>query len=816
MQERRWNEDWLFWEDRNAFALIWDVPEYAQRLSLPHDAMIHSPARPDSPAGGDGAFRDGGSYVYVKELFAPEEWREQTAVLRFDGVQRSAMVYINGQRAASVPGGYTTFCVPLNDFLRYGQENQIRVAARTGDMPNSRWYSGGGVYRDVTLLTGGLVHVPDSGVRVTTRELDGGMALLAVETDVCNRAPVPQMVRVRTELFAPDGSAAGCETAELTVIGGGRETVRQCLAVEDPRPWSAERPSLYTCKTTLLTDGDGQADTAETSFGIRTVTVDAKRGLRINGESVKLRGACVHHDSGLLGAATFAEAEHRRIRLLKEAGFNAIRSAHQPLAPAALRACDALGMYVMEEAFDQWTRSKKDYDHSQFFDREWQDDVAAMVRKDFNHPSVILYSLGNEIPEIATPHGAALGRRMYGAVRALDPTRPVLACVNGVFAAGDHLGEIVADVRAEDSAQARCDLSNVNTFMAATADYSDEIARHPAISRVLELAAVNMDVIGYNYMTGRYERDGAAYPNRVIVGSETYPPEIARNWEVISRCPHVIGDFTWTGWDYLGEAGVGVCAYRAGEGSFGAQYPCQLAYCGDIDITGYRRPASYYREIVFGLRRTPYITVQDPAHYGQPVLLTPWVLSDNRASWTWPGFEGRPAVVEVYSPGDEVELLLNGVSQGRRQAGAAAGFRTLFETVYAPGTLEAVAYEGGKELGRWVLSSTGAPVCLAGWAEPDEGLPERELIYVDLALKDKNGCFTPAWDVDLTARAEGDAALAGFGSADPKPLTGYTDGVSRTFQGRAQAILRTEAPAGCAALTVTAKGLEPLRMEVFW
>lgn len=817
MQEKRWNDNWLFWEDKNAFALIWDIPEHARRLSLPHDAMIHAPARLDSPAGGDGGFRNGGSYVYVKELFALEEWREQTVALRFDGVQRSAMVYVNGQRAASVPSGYTTFCVPLNDFLRYGQENQVRVATRTGDMPNSRWYSGGGIYRDVTLLAGGLVHVPDSGIRVLTRELDGNMALLAVETEICNRGPVPRTVRVRTELLAPDGSPAGGEISELTVMGGGRETVRQSLAVEAPRPWSAEHPSLYTCKTTLLTDGDVEADTAKTSFGIRTVTVDARRGLRINGEHVKLRGACVHHDSGLLGAATFAEAEYRRIRLLKEAGFNAIRSAHQPLAPAALRACDALGMYVMDEAFDQWTRSKKDYDYSQFFDREWRDDAAAMVRKDFNHPSVILYSLGNEIPEIATPHGAALGRRMYGAVRALDPTRPVLACVNGIFAAGDRLGEIVADVQAEDrEVENRSDLSNVNTFMAATASHSDEIVRHPAVSRVLELASAGMDLIGYNYMTGRYEQDGAACPNRVIVGSETYPPEIARNWGIISRSPHVIGDFTWTGWDYLGESGVGVCAYRPGEGGFGAQYPCQLAYCGDIDITGYRRPVSYYREIVFGLRRTPYITVQDPAHYGQPVRQTPWVLSDNLASWTWPGFEGKPVVVEVYSPGDEVELLLNGVSQGRCPAGAVAGFRALFQTAYTPGTLEAVAYEQGRELSRWTLASTGKPICLAGWVEPGEGLPERELIYVGLALKDETGCFTPARDADLTAQVEGDAELAGFGSGDPKPLTGYTDGISRTFQGRAQAILRTEAASGCVVLTVAAEGLEPLRMEICW
>ena len=655
-----WNDGWLFWEDRDAFALIWSVPEHAKSVRLPHDAMISGKAHADSPSGGDGGYRDGGSYVYYKTLYVPEDWRERTAVLRFDGVGRSAMVYVNNQRAALVPYGYTTFHVALDDFLRYGAENQIRVCCRTGDMPNSRWYSGGGIYRDVTLLTGGLVTVPPQGVRVTTADLEEDMALVRVETGLRSRSPAPRTVTIRTELIDPDGNTITVEETPFTLMGGGEETGVQTLAVPSPRPWSDLTPVLYTCRTTILEDGV-ELDRSETSFGIRTITVDARRGLRINGRTVKLRGACIHHDSGLLGAATFADAEYRRIRRLKEAGFNAIRSAHQPLAPVTLQACDALGMYVMDEAFDMWTRSKKDYDYSQVFEKCWADDVTAMVRKDYNHPCVILYSLGNEIPEIATPHGAATGRRMYQLIRTMDTTRLVFASINGIFASGDRLDEIIADVLANSGKEGHGGAGNVNDFMAATATHADEIANHPIISRNLELAAANMDLVGYNYMTARYEPDGRNYPNRVIVGSETYPPEIARNWEIIRRVDHVIGDFTWTGWDYIGEAGVGIPAYRPGEGSFGAQYPCQLAYCGDIDITGFRRPASYYREIVFGRRSDPYITVQDPAHYGERPLQTPWVLSDNYASWTHPGFEGKPVIVEVYAPGDQVELFQDGV-----------------------------------------------------------------------------------------------------------------------------------------------------------
>ena len=809
MKHELFNDNWKFWEDKDAFALIWSVPDNAQTVRLPHDAMIGARAYADSPAGADGAYRDGASYVYYKELYAPERWRDQTLKLYFEGVSRSAMVYVNNQRAALVPYAYTAFYVDLDDYLKYGQVNQIRVCVRTGDMPNSRWYAGGGIYRDVYLLEGGLAHIPPQGLRVTTASLDEDMAVIQVDTQLVNRIHHPVAVEVQTKLYGPDGALAAEETTPLTLMGGSKEPLKQTLAVAGPHPWSDLSPDLYTCRVTLTAVGQ-ELDSAETAFGIRTISVDARRGLRINGRSVKLRGACIHHDGGLLGAATFEEAEFRRMRLLKEAGFNAVRSAHNPMAPVALRACDVLGIYVMDEAFDMWTRSKKDYDYSQVFEKWWRDDLAAMVKKDYNHPSVILYSIGNEIPEIATAHGAALGREMRRVVERLDPTRPSLACINGVFATGDRLDEIIADVLQSSDRPGGGGAGNVNDFMAATSTRADEIANHPLISRNLELAGAGMELMGYNYMTARHEPDGARYPNRVIVGSETYTPEIARNWDIVERCSHVIGDFTWTGWDYLGEAGVGVPAYRPGEGSFGAQYPCQLAYVGDIDITGFRRPASYFREIVFGLRKDPYITVQDPTHYGQQPMQTPWVISDNYASWTHPGFEGRPVVVEVYSPGDEVELLLNGASLGRRAAGKEAGFRALFETVYRPGRLEAIAYEKGRELGRSELTTAQNPLVLRVQPEETDG---RELIYVNITLEDGHGvCMNT--DTGISALVEGDGGLAGFGSADPKPLTGYTDGVSRMFHGRAPAIVRKTARNGMVALTVGAEGYKPVRMEI--
>ena len=333
--------------------------------------------------------------------------------------------------------------------------------------------------------------------------------------------------------------------------------IKQRVIVENPDRWSDENPSLYTCESKLYADGE-LLDEAETTFGIRTLQVDAKRGLRVNGEMVKLRGACIHHDSGLLGAATYEDAQFRQVKLLKEAGFNAIRMSHHPMAPAMLRACDSLGMYVMDETFDMWNRMKSDYDYGLYFQEWWEKDVTAMVRKDYNHPAVILYSVGNEIPEIGLPHGAKVCHDLCAKIKSLDDTRFTLAGINGVFAAGDKVGQIGRRCRF-GSAGERRDRRQCQRLHDADGWVTWTISSciRPSSER-LETACSPLDIAGYNYMTARYEGDSVTYPNRVMVGSETYPPEIARNWDLIEKLPQVIGDFTWTGWDYLGEAGIGV------------------------------------------------------------------------------------------------------------------------------------------------------------------------------------------------------------------------------------------------------------------
>lgn len=782
MKAQLWNDNWKFWEEVNAFSLVWNVPEDARVLTLPHDAMRERVPRPDSPNGGDTGYRDGGNYVYVKQFFAPEAWRDRLTFVKFDGIYCNAMVYLNGQLVVQRPYGYSPFLVPLNDCLCCGGENELRVLVKNNAMPNSRWYSGSGIYRDVYLLQADPLHIEDEGVQVCTDYAEKDYAALTVSVAVQNSDFRPRSVNVAVTVFDPAGEEAACLTLPLTVKGHTAEKIGGQLTVSAPQLWSAETPHLYRCEVALLEAGTA-VDCAETSFGIRTLRLDSRRGLQVNGESVKLRGACIHHDNGLLGAVSLDGAEERRVRILKEAGFNAVRMAHNPASPALLRACDKLGMYVMDEAFDMWSRPKKDNDYALVMDKWWREDITAMVRRGFNHPCILFYSLGNEIPEVGTAQGAALGREMARLVKTLDPKRYAMVSINGVFASGDRVPQIMSDVLSAAAARGD-DVGNVNDFMTAMDTHMDDIVRHPLVSERIDAAAVGMDLVGYNYMAARYEEDAQTYPHRVVVGSETYPPQIGRNWALVKKLSSVIGDFTWTGWDYIGEAGVGIPAYRFGEGGFGAQYPCQLAYCGDIDITGVRRPASYLRQIVFGLRKDPYITVQDPAHYGEKLIKTPWVLSDSDPRWNWRGYEEHPVVVEVYAAGTEVELLQDGVSLGRKPCGEGADYTARFETVYRPGTLEAVAYDGGEALGRTVLTSADKAAAFSLTCEEAGAL-----LYVPITLQDAQGRVAGDDDCEITVTVTG-GELLGLGSGDPKSTYSYGGAVTNLFHGRALAILR--------------------------
>ncbi|BBF42782.1 beta-galactosidase [Lachnospiraceae bacterium KM106-2] len=792
MIEKRLQEDWLYWMEQDSFALVWNIPQNARTISLPHDAMIENEAYEKSPNGGNTGFRDGGNYNYAKLLEIPSDACDKEIYLKFEGVYENAFVYVNGQLAGKNPYGYSVFYVDIKNYVRFGEKNEIRVIVRNGAMTNSRWYSGGGIYRDVYLCIGESVHISSEGVFVTSESADEEYAVVTIKTELKNSKNQAVKTVLESKIMDEEGTVVASESIPVTLFAGEERTMEQRIIIAKPRLWSDLSPNLYRCESELSIDGT-VVDKNVAVFGIRMLSLDAKRGLRVNGRPCKLRGACIHHDSGLLGAATYEDAQYRQIRILKEAGFNAIRMSHQPIAPAMLRACDEIGVYVMDETFDMWTRAKSDHDYSMNFNEYWEKDVTSMVRKDYNHPSVILYSVGNEIPEIGTDLGAKICHDICAKIKSLDQTRYTLASINGVFMAGDKVEQITKDI-IENLDESEKISGNVNNFMTLMDSHLDEIVVHPIITQRLEKACAATDIAGYNYMTARYEEDGKNYPNRIIVGSETYPPEIARNWEIIKKSDHVIGDFTWTGWDYIGEAGVGIPAYQWGEGGFGAKFPSQLAYVGDIDLTGVRRPASYYREIVFGLQNRPYITVQNPEHKEDTLIKTPWVISDSQPCWTYPGKEGNQVIVEVYSAGTEVELYLDDSLIGRKPCGSENEYRALFEVTYEPGQLKAVAYDGDRKIGESVLNTTGDLKQIALRAEALETIKYRKttdrLLFVPITLCDESGNLVMHQDQKVHVTVEGGATLLGFGSGNPKPAYNYIQEMTETFYGRALLILK--------------------------
>ena len=545
------------------------------------------------------------------------------------------------------------------------------------------------------------------------------------------------------------------EVTPVTSFPRRGATVRQRLGVPEPRRWSLDAPTLYTCRV-MIRDGDGaEIDVDETTFGIRSLHLDAKRGLRINGESVLLRGACIHHDNGVIGAATIERADERRIELLKDAGFNAIRMAHHPASKALLDACDRLGMLVMDEAFDMWTSPKMRNDYSRVFSEWWESDIDAMVRKDRNHPSVILYSIGNEIPDTGDPTGAELGRRLAERIRALDDARYVTNGVNPIISVGIQTIIEMASPAAGDNADADDpagedggeDNAGVNTVMQRLRAALPALMQSDAVAEKLDEAYSYLDVAGYNYADARYAIDGTRMPNRIIVGTETHNTNIGQNWPKVLGLPHVIGDFTWTGWDYLGEVGLGRVEYGEDGGLLMGDYPWLASWCADIDITGHRRTLSHFREIVFGLRTEPHISVRNPALHG----LTPTHLGltgekwlEGLASWSWPGHEGSPVTVDVLSDADEVELLVNGSSIGRQPTGEANRFRTKFDTTFEPGEIVAVAYRDGSEVGRTALRSGTGLAGIDVRADRSEiRADDTDLAYVTITLVDDGWTAAP-------------------------------------------------------------------------
>ena len=795
------NDGWSYRTPLGPFAGVGGDHAAPVEVRLPHDALRDAERRPDVPGKGAGAYYPNGAYTYLKRFAVPAEWEGRLVRLEVQGAMRRAQVFLNDELAGNRADGYARFFLDLTPYLKYGQDNVLRIEVRSGQ--DSRWYSGTGLHRPVLLHVDAPAHIVPDGVTVSTVRIEEDQAVVDVVTTVANAGLATRTVTVGTTVMDPDGREVERDATPSTLAPGEQAVVRQRLYLLAPALWSPDSPALHTARVGL---GEDDAEDVVVAFGVRTVTVDPRKGLRINGEPVLMRGACIHSDNGPLGAAAIGRAEERRIELLKEAGFNAIRTAHNPASPAMLDACDRLGMLVMDEAFDMWTRFKTPYDYSADFPQWWAADLEALVAKDRNHPSVILYSIGNEIIEVGTPHGSRWARRMAEHLRALDPTRLVTNGINPFLAVIDELPAILQAAG-----------GGLNEAMSIDGAFST-IGGSEAVTRRTAESSAALDVLGLNYSESRYGLDQELFPHRVIVGSETFPSQIGTLWPMVRDNPNVIGDFTWTGWDYLGEVGIGATAYAEDPDAVAAlerEYPYLTAWCGDLDITGWRRPVSYYREVVFGLRAEPYIAVRRPEHHGHTITMqSPWAWSDSISSWTWPGFEDAPVTVEVYADADEVALLQDGDEVARGPVGETRPMLAALDTVYRPGELVAVAYREGAEVGRTALTTASEDVRLAATADRARLRDDdSDLAFVAIELRDGDGRLVPSEGRAVTVEVSGAGVLAGMCSANPKTEERFDAATWRTFDGRALAVVR---PTGAGGITVTvaSPGLETVELTL--
>lgn len=770
--ERDFCKGWTFYKENGT----------GQVVNLPHDAMLSEQRTVHCHNGDKTGYFPGGKYYYEKEFCLTEKEAAGYVAIRFGGVYRHATVLLDGTIMAEHRYGYTEFTVDLSSKVTAGV-HKITVIADNSLEPNSRWYSGSGIYRPVRLITKPHEHIRE--LYVETISVDP--AVITVYCDISD---------AKIEILDGEAIVAQGTPGQITIPGA--------------KLWSAETPNLYTCRATWDTD------VKEVRFGIRSLLFSAQEGFCVNGQRVLLRGGCIHHDNGILGACSFADAEERKVRILKECGYNAIRSAHNPCSSELLDACDRLGMYVLDEAYDGWYTPKTHHDVSRTFWQDYRDDLERMVRRDRCHPAVILYSIGNEVTEVGTEKGVALAREMVQIIHRLDPTRPVTCGVNTMLTAWSNMGialykdngEYQAVPLGEDTIKNLPDSGSAkfNALSMQLGKLLNFQTKGKQADRALVGISGELDVLGLNYGQSRYDKELRLYPGRLLLGTETYIDDLPYNWKRVQDNPAVLGDFCWTAFDYLGEASLGYWSYPSEKG-----LPL-LAGCGAVDILGCPDAINGFQQIVWGLRKHPVIAVQPLNHWKEKPIRKAWRFTNAVSSWTWPGCENRKAAVEVYSDAEFIELRCNGQKIARKRVN---NFRATFQVKYIPGKLEAVAQDGnGKEISRSTLQTAGTPQLHITPEKTCLRANGQDLCYVLVELKDENGILVPLDDVLMSAKVTGSATLQGFGSARCITEENYLSGIQTTYQGRCLAVLRAGYEAGTAQLQICTEQYGEKRITV--
>ena len=752
-------------------------------LDLPHDWSIEDlataggdtvigPFSSASPGGVATGHVMGGTGWYRKSFsLDPKSVNKQVSIL-FDGVYMESDVWINGKHVGFHPYGYTPFYYDITPFLNPDGSNNVIAVKVNSPGKNSRWYSGAGIYRHVELIITNQVHLAQWGNFVTTPEVSKEMASVKMESTVENNTATAQTISVVTTLINPKGETVATDEKRESVKPDQKLVVAQSLAVAKPSLWSPESPAIYIA-TVVVKVGGAVSDRTITHFGIRSLKFDPLQGFLLNGEKVLLKGGCMHHDNGILGSATYDRAEERRVEFMKRFGFNAIRTSHNPPSHQFLDACDRLGVFVIDEAFDMWEKQKNPDDYHRYF-KEWSEkDVQAMVLRDRNHPSVIIWSIGNEIPERADSSGIRIMTNLSKAVKQLDATRPITAAICEFW---DHKGRQWKDT---------------------------------------EAAFAGLDIGGYNYKWKEYENDHQLFPNRMIIGTESFPKEAFENWQMVKKLPNVLGDFVWTAFDYLGESAIGHTSNGVkASNNFSLPWPWFNAYCGDIDICGFKKDQSYFRDVVWGISDLE-MAVHAPVPAGQIETVSMWGWPDERQSWNWKGSEGKKLSVNVYSNYPSVRLELNGKVIGTKAVSPETKLTAAFEVPYEPGELKAIGIKDGKEAKAISLKTTGAAAKIR--LMPDRvtiRANRNDLSYVTVELVDADGNRVRDNDVPVTFAITGAGEAAGIGSANPSDMRSFKSPLCTTFRGRCLVILRPTGIAGEINLSAKAPGIEGASSKV--
>jgi len=739
-------------------------------IDLPHDWSIEnlsgtdSPFNPDAISQVNGGFTTGGTGWYRKSFVLSEGQSAKRIVIQFDGVYMNPEIWINGVSLGSHPYGYTSFWYDITEHIKFGKLNVLAVKVRN-EGGNSRWYSGSGIYRHVWLKVLEPVHVAQWGTTITTPEINAGSAKINIKTKVNNQSDSALKVKVITRILNAKGEESGKTESSQTIEKKGLSEFVQDVVVSKPGLWSVDSPELYTAINEVYT-GDQLVDRVVTKFGIRSIHFDVINGFLLNGKSLKLKGGCFHHDNGPLGSKSYDRAEERRVELLKASGFNAIRCSHNPPSPAFLDACDRLGMLVIDEAFDMWSDGKNTSDYHLWFEKWWQRDIESMISRDINHPSIILWSIGNEIPGMDSPEVVRTAKLLADFVRQSDPSRLVTAAVNGLNPGKDP-------------------------FFGA------------------------LDIAGYNYGSGGdhnknsiFDIDHARVPSRIMVQTESYPLEAFKSWMDVTDHPWLFGDFVWTAFDYIGEASIGWRGYFQ-EQRF---YPWNLAFCGDLDICGWKRPQSFYRDALWMTNQLSlFVKPPKPSFEENPdrQSWSKWHWLDAVADWNWKGHENKPLEVSVYSSCEEVELFLNNKSLGRKKTNRSTEFKAIWEVPYQAGELKTIGYSGKKQVNTTFLRTASESSQIKLNADRNEIKADgQDLSYITVELLDEKGNRNPNAENLVKFEIEGPGTIVGVGNANPVSIESYQASERRAWQGRCLVILKSEHQQGIITLKAKSDNLK--------